>query len=315
MSIPSLANVSVTTVLPLADSSLREASTSYAASLIQASIGALLMWDVIITYDQEIDLIWRTPRSVVNYFFFIIRYLAISISITSIIISKSSFTTKDNVCIIYTWFSTMATCLLISSMDAFLVYRAFAFYERDRKVLAGLITLWLLNNGILFGLSLAFCLKSPLVNADTIFTHNVFGECIAVNLPRFTHDFWISEIIFQIVLFFVVFVRFIRVTAASWKEMGIFSLYHIFVRDELWAFLHLSVAFVMSAVQTHLIGLAIIQSAIVFVGLIGSRLTLNLRNLKNCTHTGSEPTTYTEWDIELSSYPLGLSRLNLLEAE
>lgn len=270
----------MTVISPLAHNLSLEASGSLPVSLFQASVCALQIWDIVLTYDQEIELVWKVRSNAVNYLFFIVRYLALSVSLTTVVVTQSRFKAEDQICGFYTWYTTIANVVLVCTTDILLVYRAFAFYERNRRVLIGLVVLWVsLNLGSLV-FTLLIVLKLPVTHSMSFFIRGVLGECVAVGLPQLVHAAWIFELAFQICLVTLVSIKVVRLTIASWATSGICTFYYVLVRDELWCFLIIFLVSLISAFQTNPSGIALIQTAVLLLGTAGSRLILNLRNLK-----------------------------------
>lgn len=67
---------------------------------------------------------------------------------------------------------------------------AFAFYyAKDRRVLVGLIVLWILNSGATMVLSILIRNDFPVFHSITPLP-GVIGECEAASFPRLLHDVW-----------------------------------------------------------------------------------------------------------------------------
>lgn len=284
-----MSDISKTSVIPaIANLISAEASESWRDLVSAFCANVLLVWDIAITFDLEVELIWRSPKSVVAYLFLLNRYISLSQVIMTMVFLQGDFKTNHNICRVFVLYYAFSTVLLLWISDILLVYRAYAFCGQDRKILIVLIILWIIN-GVAIGVMSVFVVKTFSVFHSNMIILRVVGECVAMNLPRLLHYIWVSELIFQSILFFLVTGRCIQQTVISWNgTMRPNDLYHIFARDGLWVYGLLLGMFIVSATQTNIAGLSLLQWAITYAEVGSSRLILNLRSFKTPHAISSE---------------------------
>lgn len=193
----------------LAESLANENSNALRGSLSQTSTSILLIWDIFITYDQEIALIWGAQNCIVNLFF-IIRYGALSQTIMSLVLALGDIKTSHNICRLYIWYYSLSSTALVVSVDLLLVYRAVAFYARSKRIFISLGICWLINSGVLLVMGTVHSIRFPITHSTMFSVYGISEECLATKVPKLLNYFWISELIFQSLLFLLISTRFVR---------------------------------------------------------------------------------------------------------
>ncbi|KAG9019060.1 hypothetical protein FRB90_006803 [Tulasnella sp. 427] len=102
-------------------------SRIYTTHLMQVLTTTIIIYDIFTTFDREYHYVWRTRWSYAKFIFFVNRYLAPFIFF----------------CIRTGWFFGMACAVVMTIVSSVLVTRVWAVYERDRRVLAFLITVFI----------------------------------------------------------------------------------------------------------------------------------------------------------------------------
>ncbi|GJJ14348.1 hypothetical protein Clacol_008612 [Clathrus columnatus] len=264
---------------PFADEFVAQTQQSFLLLLTQASAEVLLIWDIIITFDREVELIWKTPRSVVKYLFLFIRYAALSIILSQLISDYGMFNTKVNICLISIRWELVVSSLILWSVDLLLLYRIYAFYERNRRMLYALTVLWIMNIAATSVFSVLIFLKYPTFHITTGIIPGILTECSVASFPKFLSDIWICELIFQSILFFLVMLKFIKQQITTWhKNRGVSAVYLVFIRDGIWAYAVLFMMYCGSALDDRLSGIPWVIWTIVLIEITAARLVLNLRD-------------------------------------
>lgn len=260
-------------------------------SIVSSTV--VLIWDIIITFDQEIELIWRTPKCVVNYLFFIIRYGVLIQGIMSLTLNLGEYKTNHNICRVFTWSYVLSGVITLCSVDLLLVYRAVAFYANDRRILIGLVICWLTNSVVLIVIGTLLGIGFPIFHNNTLFAFGARIGCLETVLPRLLHYVWISELTFQSIVFLLILIRFIRQSVISWNgRKGINTVYFVFIRDGVWAYFLLFGLFVTSVTVDMFADISVLVWAVNFTAITATRLILNLRGL-NPSHANSTMECYS----------------------
>lgn len=259
----------------------------------------LLAWDIIITFDIEVELIWKAPKSVVTCLFLFNRYISLSQAIMSTVFLHGEFKTEHNICRVYAWYYAFSTVSLIWITNILNVYRVYAFFGRDRRILIVISTLGVINGGATLVMSILVVRTFAIFHTNIVLT--AVGECILTNFPRLLHYIWVTETVFQSFLFFLMLARCIQKTVISWnKTMSPSNLYHLFIRDGIWAYTILLGMFIVSATQTNVSGLSVLQWAVTYAEIWSSRVILNLRSLRS-PHANSSTyvISWSRWASEV----------------
>lgn len=103
-------------------------------------ITSVLVWDIVRTMDKEIHYVWKSRWSYAKVIFLANRYLAPTTFLFEAIMLFRTPTSWDiNQCIVPGWFWIILCTLTVTTVSFVLGSRVWAIYERDRRVLAGLL--------------------------------------------------------------------------------------------------------------------------------------------------------------------------------
>ncbi|EPQ53034.1 hypothetical protein GLOTRDRAFT_139984 [Gloeophyllum trabeum ATCC 11539] len=105
-----------------------------------------IVWDIVITFDQEVEYIWSQPaRSPLKWLFIFARYFTV---IVQIIFALDYIGVLQvwggNLPVCQAWFTlqSLAIQAVTSTTEAMLMMRVYALYNRNRKVRCGLVVLF-----------------------------------------------------------------------------------------------------------------------------------------------------------------------------
>ncbi|KAJ2926588.1 hypothetical protein H1R20_g10522, partial [Candolleomyces eurysporus] len=107
-----------------------------------ASAAALVIVDFLHTFPDEVRLMWPTPRSAPKAVFFILRYYALLHSALALMYELPRGLDPDQ-CKAGFMRVAVSSILVVTVSEVILYMRAYAFSERDKKLLAFLITLFI----------------------------------------------------------------------------------------------------------------------------------------------------------------------------
>ncbi|KAI0270460.1 hypothetical protein BC834DRAFT_515516 [Gloeopeniophorella convolvens] len=193
-----------------------------------SSVAALtfLVWDILITLDQEIGAIWSKPNKFyMKWLFLFVRYFAVAMQIALLFVGTRlaldyHYTESD--CVKWYIFQEVGTQLLIASVEVILIIRVHALYDRNRPITIILITLFLAEN---IAMAVTLIKVVPGARFDV--------ACTVVHTPPSLVIFAVAFVAFETVLFVLTLVKFFMALRTGWGHTPVI---HLLVRDGTWAF-------------------------------------------------------------------------------
>jgi len=200
-----------------------------------SSVAAMvfLIWDILITLDDEVEYIWPSPWTIPKFCFFFLRYFTLSLHITTMFLGTPPYTFTARQC--YGWgvYQALASLLLITTVDYVLLVRIFAIYPRNRAVK------WITIGGYITELvivAVGFGLSVPKLVTDEY--------CTVLDAPPTFVVAAGAPIVFQAFLFVLTMVKFTQALKEGWGDV---PLMRLLVRDGTWAFILLFAIFIGEA--------------------------------------------------------------------
>jgi hypothetical protein len=155
----------------------------------------IIVYDHLITFDQEIELVWNAPWSMGKILFFLNRYYPLCVVAFN---QYTLFTTDltDELCMIWLrWqgWSALGACMIA---EIILQLRLYALYFLDKKVLFFMVVSFLATSACS-----AFIMGKVLSNF-TVQSHLIPGLpfCIPIKIPSYLYAFWIPILAFESLL-------------------------------------------------------------------------------------------------------------------
>ncbi|KAI8972452.1 hypothetical protein BD414DRAFT_500383, partial [Trametes punicea] len=116
---------------------------TYVANLCTAAAATWLTYDIVLTFSQEVDLIWRAKWSLPKFLFFLVRYY----TLVSLLLTLAVNTNRDvssEFCQRWLWYNGFNGTLLSAVIgEAIFLLRLYASYNRTKTILATIIFLFL----------------------------------------------------------------------------------------------------------------------------------------------------------------------------
>ncbi|KAH9926547.1 uncharacterized protein BXZ73DRAFT_90875 [Epithele typhae] len=279
-------------------SSVQDAVNSRDLSYSEVACVAILTWDVLIMFSEEVEHIWRRTWAPGKVLYLIARYLPWLVQLALLAINVNGTTGL---------FFTPAQCgqwqivqgvllqLIVTTVDVILITRVLALYNRNRILVYSLGALFLAE---LASLCYILAVVTPRL------TYN--DECYVTSSPPIFQYFWIISLAFETVLFVLTIGKFIDAVRQGWGKGPVMQQ---FVADGTWAYTLIFVVMLINMmlyklVRSTLTGICYTRADRARA-LQGSRLILNPRRASTI-HSSSGDITRSQLDIELSR----LSRLS-----
>jgi len=247
----------------------------------------IILFDHIITIDQEVKLIWHTRWSLGKLLFVIARYynlFAVAFQIGVMFFPGPT----EQLCV--TWIRWQwCTGLFVSLLaEVILQLRIYAMYGRSKKIMILLVTSFFLS-----------CVGSIIILTEELLGDQVvstplpglpFLQCLTEALPSFWWTFWLPTLAFELLLFgLALYKGFESIRAQS--SMGGWSLgkntLDILVQDSIFYFLVVFSTYLANFLFWTIGGVKLISVILGFTvampSVMAQRLLLNIRH--NYHHT------------------------------
>lgn len=278
---------------------MTSAEDVWGATLVNRSSAAaiaFLVWDVLITFGDEVDLVWSKPHTFrMKWLFLFVRYFAVALQLSLIFdgtdVAKPFHYTL-HACRIWYIFQEVSTQVLIAAVEIVLMLRVQAIYHRQPIITNGLYALFLAENTCMV---IALVRVVPGVEFDE--------ACIVTRSPFGLVYFAAAFISFETLLFVLTLVKFISALYAGWGDTPVLTL---LVRDGTWAFALIFAVLCINA--AFFLGAPNAMAAVAYQWLIsvesfaGARLILNVLALEE-SHN-SLTTSGTQTSIRFTSMVL-----------
>jgi len=238
------------------------------------------VYDILLTLDIEINLVWPAPLSVVKGLFLLNRYLipGVYLWVTYMLSGLANPNLDDTYCFNFFMIILMLQVLTNNCFGASLILlRVYALYNRDKRILLTLSALLLLELSTAFGISVWASVYAR--DAGWIVFVPLFDTCA---FTAYVSWLWV---VFPFMILYDVTV-FVLILRKTWEHVSKTnsrtSLLSTLLIDGLWYFLVM-----LAGELLNLIAFASFPSTLFLVGLnimwcinatMVSRIFLNLRN-------------------------------------
>ncbi|KAG2008480.1 hypothetical protein CC2G_013910 [Coprinopsis cinerea AmutBmut pab1-1] len=198
-----------------------------------------LVYDVILTYGDEVTYIWPIPLNRTKLAFLFIRYFPILFLFSIQFYGTPNVFYSSHDCYIWNAYQAVATILIIAGADYILLLRVFALYPSNRPIKYLTMALYLAE---LVMTSVGMGLAVPELTYDEHcgVTDAPITFLIAAGVP----------ILFQTYLFGIIAWKFVLSIKEGWGDVPIMS---IIMRDNTWAF---TLLFLILIAEAFLYGIA-----------------------------------------------------------
>ncbi|KAF8882719.1 hypothetical protein BD779DRAFT_1542311 [Infundibulicybe gibba] len=186
---------------------------------------AFLTWDILITFEREVQVIWPNPWSAMKLVYFFIRYVPLLVQISILFVGTEltpffNFSFHD--CYIWQVYQGVAAILIVIAMDFILILRVFALYQSSPLIRRLLLMLYVIN---IMCMATGLGLGIPGIEYNDI--------CLVTYAPTIFLIDAGAPIVFQFILFILTAYKFIAAARAGWGRV---PLLFLLMRDGTWAF-------------------------------------------------------------------------------
>jgi len=232
----------------------------------------VLLYDHILTFDFEVDLIWRAKAGLVSVIFLLNRYIVPLLLIVDLFEMFDLPTNSQTLCKVWTTIQSVFTIASFMSIHTIVAMRVYALYNGKRWV--GRF-LWVASVLYLVSSTAIIAMAHVNVIPDLQPEHH---QCVG-SIPSFLWAAWLPSIIFETILFILTLIAMIE---HDNKRRSFNTLTVILYRDGMLYFVVVSLCSLFSLLvwafaDPTLLGLAR-YFALAIVNVAGSRLVLNLKS-------------------------------------
>ncbi|KZS86880.1 hypothetical protein SISNIDRAFT_342159 [Sistotremastrum niveocremeum HHB9708] len=256
------------------------------------SVLTWMIWDIVITLEDEIKYIWQSPPTLPKYLYLYARYITLfAIAAMGppwngwLNGSQSSSTYCHQLCV----FQIVVPIIVVLGVDLIFILRVHAIYGRNRTCLITLLSLYLLQFA---SQVVVTSLGEDMIKVDPVLISPQldYYTCLPRAVPHVFRACWIPVIAFQTLLFGMTLYKSLR-TGFDWKFPSRYLF--VMVRDGTWAYAVLvGMSIICNLVwssKTDVASLIVLYPwNIAIMSFAGTRLTLNLRKLNTRPVTSHE---------------------------
>ncbi|KAI0777777.1 hypothetical protein BD413DRAFT_188667 [Trametes elegans] len=232
---------------------------------------AFLVWDMLISFDREVEYIWRGPNGWVKWTFLLVRHVPYLLQGTVLtLVALVGHTWRSSQCRAWIAYQLISIEVLVVVVEVLLIVRVYAMYNRNRAVLILVLSLFV---GEIVAMCTILALSIPKISYT--------AGCLITSAPRIFPTYWTISLAFETTLFALTLLKFFTTVVAS--QLRKQSILYILVRDGTWAY---AIIFAVMLLNTLMYQIEHNTLAGVFyfweisvMSFAGSHVLLNLRRL------------------------------------
>jgi len=239
----------------------------------------LLVYDWVISFDQEVDLIWDKPWNIAKGLYYFNRYIPLMLLCVHTMIYLNLDVSKST-CLFWFQFEGWTGMTCIGAVEAILATRVWALWDGNRIILGIL----------LFGLAaemavMSFILGTTSSRLDTIsevFPGVEFKVCIPLNTPPYFFAFWIPPLAFGTMVLILACYRGLTSVQFGLRDLGK-TLVAVILRDSVMYFAAIVATDLLCTTvwlqRSDVLFQTVVGPGLAVPSVLGSRLLLNLREV------------------------------------
>lgn len=233
----------------------------------------ILIYDHILTFPQEVELIWKQKRSWVSLIFVLNRYITPLVLVVDLY-DKGGLTSflPQSFCVNWYYAESIWNLIAFSLIHILVALRVHAIWGRPRWLSVTLSVLF----AIYFAITATIAVKFQIQFADTVAYNPIFRLCFAQVSP-YLWTCWLPALVFE---FFIFVLTLIKAIEHSKKKINT-PVVHVLYRDGIIYFIVISICSTFNMMVWLLAPPTLVALSKYFVLSIvptmGARLVLNLR--------------------------------------
>jgi len=241
---------------------------------VVASSIVVLLYDLTLTFEREVRLVWKAPWNLAKGLFLFLRYFFPICVILIIVVPLRPTNDVRTNCLIFSAIFTITTTLSKCVVDLLMLIRVYAIWNRSAKILACmgvLYTITNISNGVA-GISYLITMKEHVMHSDA---------CFRPRASALIYICWASSLAYDTFAFLFTLIRGVY----HWRAKHIQSpLLYVFYRDGLGYFGVLTLLRTLTIIGSTVENLILFVIATYFVRSLTItftiRMFLNLRSVR-----------------------------------
>ncbi|KAJ7044800.1 hypothetical protein C8F04DRAFT_1250055 [Mycena alexandri] len=180
------------------------ASLTITQNYVLYAISALLVYELIVTFDEEVERVWSLRWRLPKLIFMFNRYITRGLLILQYIVGGYPGT-SERFCEIYAYWQVIPPRLAILAAQAIMIIRLWAIYNNSRKMLCTLIVLYVLEVA-----AVVLCMAVATVNTQGASQPRPLGcglEPLSPMLREYASGTWIAPVCFELVTLLMTLVK------------------------------------------------------------------------------------------------------------
>ncbi|KAF7296148.1 hypothetical protein MKEN_01430100 [Mycena kentingensis (nom. inval.)] len=252
---------------------------------------AALVWEHLITIDQEVQYIWPKPKTswVKNVYLFL-RYFSLAVQLTNRVLAEMVY--SDRHLSLNTLRGYYASLVVIghacmSCVELVMYMRVYALYHRSRAIAHLFVGLWIAETIVVF---IGLAVTLPRLSAT------FEKERFVTNAPGSFAYLAISTLVSQFIILVLTFAKYKR---GEWQGTTLGSL---LMRDGTIVYVIFFMSTITAAIyslQSYAFGMAEFSWLLTIISTVGCRLILNMQRLAESSRP--RESSYTTTSMELTT--------------
>ncbi|KAF7315219.1 hypothetical protein MIND_00036300 [Mycena indigotica] len=263
----------------------------------RSSLAALtwLLYDIFLTFEDEVKYVWPKPWSIIKAVFYFIRYVPLFVQLSILTIGSPELTPgfhfTHHACFIWQVYQVTATITIFVAVDYVLILRVYALYHNNpliRKIVL-----------VAFATEVVLMVTGLVLSLPTI----QFDElCVVSHASTILLLYVGATLLFQTFLFSLTLIKFVRAIRDGWGDTPLVVLV---MRDGSWAFVLLFAVVVGTAslyeVKNHYFAAVLFCWLLSVFSFCGYRVLLNLDRLSAAPRMPTRQTTTNQAPFEFTT--------------
>ncbi|KAJ3935768.1 MAG: hypothetical protein NXY57DRAFT_988394, partial [Lentinula lateritia] len=263
----------------------------YASKYASLAASVIIVYDHLITLDNEFDLIWKSSWSIGKGLFIINRYYSLASVIANNYALFGTALTNSGCLRYYHWqgWTGLIACMIAETI---LQMRLYALYFLNKRILYLMVGSFILTSAS------AATIMSIAINQFQAETHLLPGlPCVALHVPSYFYSFWIPILAFETLLCILALIRGFRAHTESGYPVRSDSgkrLVSLLIRDSVCYYVVMFATY-LTCLLVWVVNIDLLEVpigfSIAFSCVLGNRVIFNVRKVNQEVEGSSETTT------------------------
>ncbi|KIJ59361.1 hypothetical protein HYDPIDRAFT_118570 [Hydnomerulius pinastri MD-312] len=156
----------------------------------------VMFYDHVLTFDQEVEHIWKSSRSLNTAVFVILRYSGSAVALLSVFAFLAQAHASNDLCRVFLLLQGWPICFITWLVQLILQMRLYVLYNNSKKILY-------LTGGAYIAEIVAMSTIVVIANVSTDAVNEPAPGlfiCTNLNTPKIFYSFWLAPLVFELIL-------------------------------------------------------------------------------------------------------------------